>query len=112
MDHYIGAASQYQAQLLAGNVPLLLEILIRNSLINDGKMEPLHLTARYFLAKALHSQQRKFVRLQKCNDGNRSPIADCIEIDGEITVPCSGICVRVEFAWAESDANSSMPRYA
>jgi hypothetical protein len=48
------------------------------------------LTHRHLLAETFHSQQAELLWFQKRNDRGRSPIADRVEIKGEIAIPISG----------------------
>jgi hypothetical protein len=72
MDHHVGASAQDRAQLFASDIPFLFEVRVRNFRVGDGKVKPLHVPARHFLAETLHLQQREFLRLQKRYDCCRS----------------------------------------
>src|SRR5262245_30581715 len=66
-------------------------------------MEPQHVSAQHFFAETFHSQLGELLALQEGNDRRRPPIADCVQIKGEIAIPVAGRRMLIIFSWAESD---------
>jgi hypothetical protein len=70
-------------------------------------MKPQHLSTRHLLAEAFYSQQAELLWFQKRNNRNRSPIADRVEIKGEIAIPVSRRRIPVVLSRAKGDSYPS-----
>jgi hypothetical protein len=70
-------------------------------------MEPQHLSTRHLLAETFYSQQAELLWFQERNDRSRSPIADRVEIKGEIAIPISGQRIPIIFSRAKGDSYPS-----
>ena len=104
---HVEPAAKDRAQFFTGDIQLLLKSFVRNRHVNDREMEPQHLSTQHLLAETFYSQQAELLWFQKRNNRNRSPIANHVEIKGEIAIPISGQRIPIILSRAKGDSYPS-----
>jgi hypothetical protein len=71
---------------------------------------PYHAAPPDFFAEVRNPQKFEFPILHKRENRCGAPLLDCIEIEGEVAIPASGLGVWIVLPWAERDVTPIRPR--